>query len=69
MESGHIERVLLKEVSEEYANDPAFANTVAVRLIHPYIAPKEPVKVDEGEEDDEEESGGKYNDSRTMFVG
>ncbi len=55
IESGHVEKVLLKMVSEEYANDPDLANTQAIRLIMPYVA-KEMVEEDD---DDEDEGGGK----------
>lgn len=55
VESGHVEKVLLKTVSEEYANDPDLANTQAIRLIKPYVA-KEIV---EDDDDDEDEGDGK----------
>ncbi len=44
----------MKNISEEYANDPDQANTQVIRLIKPYVKPyvvtKEPVEEEEEEE-------------------
>ena len=47
----------MKDVAEEYANDPALANLKACRLVTPYVA-KETEAGEDAVEDDEDGGGG-----------
>jgi len=50
LQNGHIEVILMKDVAEEFASDPAIANLNGCRLLSPWVA-KEPSPCDDEEDD------------------